>query len=171
MQVLQLCKKRGSQNTDFKDTRHIDICDEASTCLCHASSIIVTPFASQDQYTVQAFMSGAHEAGALRVVPGATDVLGYLASYTARLPAGPAAYYINDRFLLSVPDELVESLLGLFANATSAASLMVFGQAPESVAGRDNSDTAFGYRDTWYIWVWPFWLRTAGGAAVDGMPC
>lgn len=115
-------------------------------------------------------MSGALETGALRVVPIATDVLGYLANYAARLPAGPAAYYINDRFLSSVPDELVESLLGLFANTTSRASLMVFGQAPGSVAGRDNSDTAFGYRDTWYIWVWPFWLRTAGGAAVDGMP-
>lgn len=115
-------------------------------------------------------MSGALEAGALHVVPVATDVLGYLASYAARLPAGSAAYYINDRFLLSVPDELVESLLELFANATSTASVMVVGQAPESVASRDNSDTAFGYRDTWYIWVWPFWLRTAGGAAVDGMP-
>ena len=113
-------------------------------------------------------MSGATEAGALQVIPVATDLLDYLASYTARLPAGPLSYYINDRYLMTVPDELVESLLEHYANTTSPGYVLVFGHAPASVGGRDNSDTAFGYRDTWYIWVWPFWLRTPGGAAVDG---
>lgn len=117
---------------------------------------------------MQAFMSGAKEAGALEVVPITTDLIGFLDGYAARLPAGPVGYYINDRFLLSVPDELAESLLNLFANATSPVSLLLIAPAPSSVGGRNNSDTSFGYRDTWYIWVWPFWLRTAGGAAVDG---
>lgn len=79
-----------------------------------------------------------------------------------------SANYINDRFLMTVPEELVESLLELYSNATAPGYVLVIGNAPASVAGRDNSDTAFGYRDTWYIWVWPFWLRTPGGAAVDG---
>lgn len=113
-------------------------------------------------------MSGAAEAGAVQVIPAATDLLEYLASYAARLPPGPLSYYINDRYLMTVPEELVESLLELYSNATSPGYVLVFGNAPASVAGRDNSDTAFGYRDTWYIWVWPFWLRTPGGAAVDG---
>lgn len=108
------------------------------------------------------------EAGALEVVPDTVDLIGFLAGYTARIPPGPTSYYINDRFLLTVPDELAESLLNLYANATSPYSVLLISPAPPSVAGRNNSDTAFGYRDTWYIWVWPFWLRTAGGAAVDG---
>ena len=115
-------------------------------------------------------MSGAIEAGALEVVPASTDLLALLASYQARLPEGPVAYYINDRFLLTVPDELTESLLDLFVNATSSASVLLIAPTPPSVAGHNNSDTAFGYRDAWYIWVWPFWLRSGGGAAVDGDP-
>ena len=113
-------------------------------------------------------MTGATEAGALEVVSESVDLLTYLAAYTAQLPAGPVGYYINDRFLEGIPDDLVESLLSLFANATSPRSLILIAPAPNSVDGRDNSDTAFGYRDTFYVWVWPFWARTAGGAEADG---
>ena len=124
--------------------------------------------ADSECYCLQSFTAGATEAGALEVVPDTVDLIGFLAGYTARLPAGPVGYYINDRFLLSVPDELAESLLSLFANATSQQAVLLIAPAPPSVGGRNNSDTAFGYRDTWYVWVWPFWLRTDGGAAVDG---
>ena len=116
----------------------------------------------------QGFMSGALEAGALQVIPATTDLLEYLASYSARLLPGPLSYYVNDRYLQTVPDKLVASLVDHYANATSPGYVVVFGSAPASVAGRDNAGTAFGYRDTWYIWVWPFWLRTPGGAAVNG---
>lgn len=118
--------------------------------------------------STQVFEAGARETGAIAVAPSAYTLSEYLASYTAQLPSGPTAYYINDRFLLSVPEELVESLVGLYANATSPHAVLLIEPGSRSVGVNNNSDTAFGYRDAWIVWVWPFWLRSNGGAAVDG---
>ncbi len=118
--------------------------------------------------STQVFEAGARETGAIAVAPSAYTLSEYLASYTAQLPSGPTAYYINDRFLLSVPEELVESLVGLYANATSPHAVLLIQPGSRSVGVNNNSDTAFGYRDAWTVWVWPFWLRSDGGAAVDG---
>ncbi len=117
---------------------------------------------------MQGFATGAKENGAIAAVPSALTLSEYLASYTAQLPSGPTAYYINDRFLLSVPEELVESLVALYANATSPHSVLLIEPGSKSVGVYNNTDTAFGYRDAWLVWVWPFWLRSDGGAAVDG---
>jgi len=67
----------------------------------------------------------------------------------------------------SVPEDLVESLVALYANATSASSLILI-EPTDQLPDVANNATAFGYRNAWLIWVWPFWTRTAGGAAVDG---
>lgn len=120
--------------------------------------------------STQAFEAGASETRAIAVAPSAYTLSEYLASYTAQLPSGPTAYYINDRFLLSVPEELVESLVSLYANATSPHAVLLIQPGSRSVGVNNNSDTAFGYRDAWTVWVWPFWLRSDGGAAVDGRP-
>ncbi len=118
--------------------------------------------------STQVFEAGARETGAIAVAPSAYTLSQYLASYTAQLPSGPTAYYINDRFLLSVPEELVESLVGLYANATSPHAVLLIEPGSRSVGVNNNSDTAFGYRDAWIVWVWPFWLRSHAGAVVDG---
>ncbi len=118
--------------------------------------------------TPQAFLPQALAAGAVEAVPDEVTLTGYLDSYTARLAPGNLAYYINDRFLLSIPDELADSLIALFANSSGPDYDLLIAPSP-NVVSKNNSDTAFGYRNTWYVWVWPFWARTAGGAAVDGM--
>ncbi len=118
--------------------------------------------------TPQAFLPQALAAGAAEAVPDEVTLTGYLDSYAARLAPGNLAYYINDRFLLSIPDELADSLITLFANSSGPDYDLLIAPSPNLVS-KNNSDTAFGYRDTWYVWVWPFWARTAGGAAVDGM--
>ena len=115
--------------------------------------------------TPQAFLPQALAAGAAEAVLDEVTLTGYLDSYAA---PGNLAYYINDRFLLSVPDELADSLITLFANSSGPDYDLLIAPSPNLVS-KNNSDTAFGYRDTWYVWVWPFWARTAGGAAVDGM--
>ena len=112
-------------------------------------------------------MPQALAAGALEAVPDEVTLTGYLESYTARLAPGDLAYYINDRFLLSIPDELADSLITLFANSSGPDYDLLIVPSPNLVS-KNNSDTAFGYRNTWYVWVWPFWARTAGGAAVHG---
>ena len=113
-------------------------------------------------------MPQALAAGAVEAVPDEVTLTGYLDSYTARLAPGNLAYYINDRFLLSIPDELADSLIALFANSSGPDYNLLIVPSP-NVVSKNNSDTAFGYRNTWYVWVWPFWARTAGGAAVDSM--
>lgn len=122
------------------------------------------------QHFMQALEAGATETGAIAVIPSSYTLSGYLASYNTQLPTVPVAYYINDRFLPSIPGELVEDLTALYANATSPYAVLLIEPGSRSVGVSNNSDTAFGYRDSWIVWVWPFWLRTAGGAAVDGKP-
>lgn len=59
------------------------------------------------------------------------------------------------------------SLLELFENVTSPQSLILI-EPGFSATGLQNNETAFGFRNTWSVWVWPFWMRSAEGAAVDG---
>jgi len=80
-------------------------------------------------------------AGAVEAVPDEVTLTGYLESYTARLAPGDLAYYINDRFLLSIPDELADSLITLFANSSDYNLLIV--PSPNLVS-KNNSDTALG---------------------------
>ena len=102
--------------------------------------------------TPQAFLPQALAAGAAEAVPDEVTLTGYLDSYAA---PDYLAYYINDRFLLSVPDELADSLITLFANSSGPDYDLLIAPSPNLVS-KNNSDTAFGYRDTWYVWVWPF---------------
>ena len=58
-------------------------------------------------------------------------------------------------------------MLELFENVTSAQSLILI--EPGFIGtGVQNNETAFGYRNTWLVWVWPLWERTTGGAVADG---
>ena len=101
---------------------------------------------------VQDFMQQAMEHGAIELIPSELNFTGYIQSYVNRIPSGPVAYYINDRFLPSVPQELTEELLDLFANVTSPYSVLLIAPTPPAVVN-GNNDTAFGFRDGWYIWV------------------
>jgi len=82
-------------------------------------------------------------AGALEAVPDEVTLTGYLESYTARLAPGDLAYYINDRFLLSIPDELADSLITLFANSSGPDYNLLIVPSPNLVS-KNNSDTALG---------------------------
>ena len=118
--------------------------------------------------SMQGFIAGALEAEAIEAAPAALTLTGILESYDANVLSGPAANYISDRFLQSVPGALIASLVTLYSNATSPYTTILI-EAPVSfMGGFNNSDTAFGYRGEWYVEVWPFWVRTAGGAPVDG---
>ena len=121
------------------------------------------------QLTVlQDFMQGAKEMDATEVIPDTIDILRYLEGYSALIPSRPVAYYVNERFLPTVPDELVASLHSLFSNPTLPQSTILIG-SPATAAIHNNSATAFGFRNAWDVYVWPFWLCSSSGAAVDGM--
>lgn len=59
------------------------------------------------------------------------------------------------------------SLVDLFQNVTSPQSLILI-EPGYSAIELQNNETAYGWRNSWEVWVWPFWQRTPGGAAVDG---
>ncbi len=61
--------------------------------------------------------------------------------------------------------EVFDVCLGLIVNATSNKS--VVGVFPPLYSPLNNSDTAFGWRGLWQIWVWALWTRTPGGATVS----
>ena len=62
---------------------------------------------------------------------------------------------------------MTASMLELFENVTSPQSLILI--EPGFIGtGVQNNETAFGYRNTWLVWVWPLWERTTGGAIADG---
>ena len=117
---------------------------------------------------MQGFIAGALEAEAIEAAPAALTLTGILESYDADVLSGSAANYISDRFLQSIPEDLVASLVALYSNATSPYSTILIEAPVRDLGGSNNSDTAFGYRGEWYVEVWPFWVRTAEGAAVDG---
>ncbi len=117
---------------------------------------------------MQGFIAGALEAEAVEATPVALTLTGILESYDADVLSSPAANYISDRFLQSIPEDLVASLVTLYSNATSPYSTILIEAPVGFLGGSNNSDTGFGYRGEWYVEVWPFWVRTAGGAAVDG---
>ena len=112
---------------------------------------------------LQGFAAEAMANGALEVMPGLSDP----SDPASTLSFPDRAYYINDRFVETVPEELVESLVALYANATSPRSLILI-ESTDQLPEVANNATAFGYRSEWLVWVWPFWTRTNGGAAIDG---
>jgi len=140
---------------DLRDTGKV-----AAHQLCVASTLTL--------HVMQGFIAGALEAEAIEAAPVALTLTGILESYDADVLSGPAANYITDRFLQSIPEDLIASLVTLYSNATSPYSTILIEAPVSAFGGSNNSDTAFGFRGEWYVEVWPFWERTAGGAAVDG---
>lgn len=116
---------------------------------------------------MQNFAAEARAQGAIAVMPSENLVTYNDAATQAEFEAPGISYYINDRFVESVPEDLTASLVELFDNVTSPMSLILIEPGFDGT-GVQNNETAFGYRNTWSIWVWPFWERTAAGAEADG---
>ncbi|DBA82991.1 TPA: hypothetical protein ACH3X1_006768 [Trebouxia sp. C0004] len=95
----------------------------------------------------EGFLRQVLAAGAVEAVPDEATFTEYLDSYTARLAPGDLVYYINNRVLLSIPDELADNLIALYANSSGPNYSVLIVPAPNLVS-KNNSDTAFGYHNT-----------------------
>ncbi|KAK9823316.1 hypothetical protein WJX72_001874 [[Myrmecia] bisecta] len=115
---------------------------------------------------LQEGLSTAKNAGAPVVIPGNITYAALVVAEDAAQDYPGVASYTQTIVIKNMTSDVFNIALGLLANATSNNSIV--GVFPPTYSPLSQNDTAYGWRGYWQVWVWAFWTRTDGGAAVDG---